>query len=347
MDEITIIGQQQRAFTSHILVGETLSNLPVYLDGRPAAIITDSNVRKHYGDVWWQELPVVEVTPGEASKDLTEVTRIYQKLLELDLGRDCTLVGIGGGVVCDITGFVAATFKRGVDFGFIATTLLAQVDAAMGGKNGVDLAGFKNQVGTIVQPRFVISDINMLRTLPEGEILNGVAEAVKTAAIGDSELFDFLEEQPDRILELEIPALEFVVKRCASVKATVVNSDERESGQRALLNFGHTLGHALESVLGISHGEAVAVGMVLESKFAFNQRLSSQDMAPRLIEALKKFGLPTEMDVEPAKMIEALRKDKKRSVDHIRLPVLDEIAHMRLVDVKINELEHALNDYLC
>jgi 3-dehydroquinate synthase len=343
MEEVLIKGQ---ADSSRILIGRPLKSLPGLLSSETAAIITDTNVRKLYGERF-PDLPIVELSPGEASKDLARVGDVYQQLLEFGLNRESQLVGIGGGVVCDVTGFVGATFKRGIDFGFVATTLMAQVDAALGGKNAVNLEGYKNQIGTIIQPGFVLCDPELLKTLPERELKNGLAEAIKTGAIASPELFDFLEENMDGCLAKDLEVLEQVVAMSARIKAEVVNEDEREQGRRAILNFGHTLGHGLESTLELSHGEAVAAGMVMESSIAVKMGLMEEKDCSRLKALIKAYGLPAESRFEPQKVIDAVKKDKKRSSGKIRLPILDNIGSSRIVNIELTELEKAVYDYLC
>lgn len=325
-------------------MGERIANLAGYLNGE-SVIITDSNVKAALEDRF-PDLPNIVVEPGESSKDMSKVQAVYEQLLEINLSRSGMLVGIGGGVVTDITGFVGATYKRGIRFGFVPTSLLAMVDAALGGKNGVNFGGYKNQVGTIVQPEFVLIDPTTLDTLPEEEFRNGMAEVIKTAAIGDPELFLILEHEARRIEAKEPEMLNDVISRCVMVKAGVVNKDDRESGIRAVLNYGHTIGHALESVTGMSHGEGVALGMVLEAKAAGELGLMPENEVERLINVLKAFGLPTTQEVEPSQLSNAIDKDKKAFGDSIKFPVVGTIGCGELIELKIEDLKGIIND-LC
>ena len=192
------------------------------------------------------------------------------------------IVAIGGGIVCDVAGFAASTYMRGLSFGFVPTTLLAQVDASVGGKNGVNLHGYKNLVGTFAQPGFVLCDPELLRTLPTEEVRNGFAEVIKQAAIGDALLFSFLEAGPDAALSLDRAAIDRIVYDCLKVKTNIVKEDELETGERRKLNFGHTVGHAVEKVHGLRHGEAVSIGMMAAAR-AFGEGRSSPQMGPERI----------------------------------------------------------------
>ena len=251
---------------SRILIGETFENLSRYSqEGRPTVIITDENVFGLYS-CSFPQWPVVAIKSGEKNKTLRTVSEIYREFLKMNVDRHWLVVGIGGGIVCDIAGFAASTYLRGLDFGFVATTLLAQVDAALGGKNGVNLLGYKNLVGTFNQPGFVICDFKMLETLAGKEVRCGLAEIIKAAVIADSTLFDFLEKNIESCLSLRREALEYAVERSCRAKIDIVGRDEREKEERKKLNFGHTLGHALEKVCGLNHGEAVGIGMYVAAR---------------------------------------------------------------------------------
>ena len=231
---------------STIKVGECLENVRNYIPVEKVVIITDSNVRGYYQ----KDFPpceVIEIGIGEKIKTLDTVNNIYEKLLLLEADRSCFILGIGGGIVCDIAGFVASTYLRGVRFGFVSTTLLSQVDASVGGKNGVNFQGYKNMVGVFNQPEFVICDMKLLKTLPEKEVLCGLSEIVKHGAIADAELFSYLEKNHEKALGLDTKVIERLVYDSVVLKSTVVNKDEKESGERRKLNFGHTLGHAIEN----------------------------------------------------------------------------------------------------
>jgi len=238
---------------SNIFVGERLANLHSYLNHKRVIIITDDNVAGFY-EKDFSKADVIRIGTGEGVKTLETVERIYQQLIKLEADRSVFLVGIGGGIVCDVTGFVASTYLRGVSFGYVPTTLLAQVDASVGGKTGVNFMGYKNMVGVFNQPAFVICDPGVLKTLPQRDLISGFAEIVKHAAIADELYFTYLEKNAANALALDPEVLEQIIYDSVVIKADIVNRDEMEKGERRKLNFGHTFGHAVEKTAGISHG---------------------------------------------------------------------------------------------
>ncbi|MFZ3045316.1 MAG: 3-dehydroquinate synthase, partial [Desulfatirhabdiaceae bacterium] len=250
-------------------------------------------------------------------KTLDTVNDIYRQLVDLEADRSTVIVGIGGGIVCDITGFVASTYMRGVSFGFVATTLLAQVDASVGGKNGVNFAGFKNMVGVFNQPEFVICDMNLLHTLSKRDLLCGFAEIVKHAIIADADMFVYLESQWPQALALDSGVIEKLVHDSVVIKAGVVNRDETEKGERRILNFGHTIGHAVEKTTGAPHGEAVSIGMVAAAAIARHYGLLSETDAGRITDLLTRLNLPVHLSGKREAILAAMRKDKKREGDEI------------------------------
>jgi 3-dehydroquinate synthase len=236
----------------------------------------------------------VTVPPGEESKTLDQAARLCRELVGARLDRGSAILALGGGVIGDLAGFVAATLFRGIAFVNIPTTLLAQVDSSVGGKTGVNLPEGKNLVGAFHQPRLVMADVLTLRTVPDREFRSGLAEVVKHAMIADRELFRTLEKDTDRILARDAEILQRIVTWNCAIKAKVVETDEREGGLRAILNFGHTVGHALESALGygtITHGEAVAHGMLVAASLSVRRGLCSVDDEARLRALLSRFGL--------------------------------------------------------
>jgi 3-dehydroquinate synthase len=276
---------------------------------------------------------------GEEIKNLDTVRMIYEKLIELEVDRSSFVVGIGGGIVCDITGFVASTYLRGVRFGFVSSTLLSQVDASVGGKNGVNFAGYKNMVGVFNQPEFVICDIDLLKTLPKKEVLCGLAEIVKHAAIGNKTLFSFLETHDEKALRLDYEVIERLVWDSVQLKSSVVNRDEKEAGERRVLNFGHTFGHAIEKTLGVRHGEAISVGMVIASALSEKRGHLLAEDTKRVESLLKRLGLPTRLQFNREKVIEALRKDKKRQSEDIHFVLLQSLGHAIVEKISMKELE--------
>ncbi|HLP47337.1 MAG TPA: 3-dehydroquinate synthase [Candidatus Kapabacteria bacterium] len=330
---------------SKIVIGESLENLEKYTTGTKRVIVTDENLDRLYRHQFppWA---VIEIGTGEKIKTLETVVYIFKKLLELEIDRSCFIVGIGGGIVCDITGFVASTYMRGLPFGFVSTSLLSQVDASAGGKNGVNFDGYKNMIGVFNQPLFVICDPGMLKTLPHKELLSGFAEIVKHAAIGSAELFIFLEKNFSKALALDGETLEKLVYDSVTIKAKVVDKDEKEKGERRILNFGHTLGHALEKTSGLSHGEAVSVGMVFAAELSVIRKGLSKVAAERIRGLLSQIGLPTVLPVDKEKIVDALKRDKKREGDGIHFILLEAIGHAVSEVIPFEELEMVIHD-LC
>ncbi|UCD23602.1 MAG: 3-dehydroquinate synthase, partial [Gemmatimonadota bacterium] len=240
---------------------------------------------------------------------------ITDQMLDSGLGRDTTVVALGGGVVGDLAGFVAATFLRGVPYIQAPTSLLAMIDASVGGKTGVDTSHGKNLVGAFCQPAVVIADVSTLATLPPGHVSAGMAEAIKHGVIQDAAYFRHIVEQAGRILERESDAIIDVVRRSVEIKADVVSEDEREQGRRAILNFGHTIGHALEAVseYGLLHGEAVALGMTAEVKLGCKLGITDTAVIPELQTAISALSLPSEINppLDPDALLAAMAQDKK------------------------------------
>ncbi len=330
---------------SKILIGERIENLEGYLPPLPRVIITDNHVHRLYGDLF-PHAPVIDIGTGEGIKTLGTVMDIFQKLVALEADRSLFLVGIGGGIVCDVTGFVASTYLRGIRFGFAATTLLAQVDASVGGKNGVNFSGYKNMVGVFNQPEFVLCDPRVLTTLSHQERGCGLAEVVKHAAIADQDLFRYMEENIHQILGQRPEALERMVLDSVVIKSSIVNRDEKEQGERRKLNFGHTFGHALEKVHGLPHGEAVSVGMVAAARLSEQKGYLTKSDVNRLLDLLTALKLPTAVAFERAQVLDALRHDKKRKEDIIHFVLLHGIGNATVEPVSLSELTTVLMQIL-
>jgi 3-dehydroquinate synthase len=323
---------------SALLVGENLDQLEHLISGRRAVIITDNHVEALYRKDF-PDCPVITIGCGEGIKTLNTVHDIYQHLVELEADRSTFIVGIGGGIVCDITGFVASTYMRGVSFGFVASSLLAQVDASVGGKNGVNFGGYKNMVGVFNQPEFVICDMNLLHTLPRQELLCGFAEIVKHAVIADEKMFAFLEDHWQDALALDHDVIERLVYDSVVIKSGVVNRDETEKGERRILNFGHTVGHAIEKTIGIAHGEAVSIGMVAAAGIARNLEMFSETDMQRIVRLLTHFNLPVRLGAAHRDAVfDAMRKDKKREGDGIFFVLLPRIGAATVRSLSIVEI---------
>ena len=327
---------------SVILIGERLQNLNTYLPVKLPIIITDSNVQKHWGHCF-PPGAVITIETGEMIKTLDTVGGIYEQLLELGADRSSFILGIGGGIVCDVAGFVASTYMRGVRFGFVSTTLLSQVDASVGGKNGVNFGGYKNIVGVFRQPEFVICDQQLLQTLPPEEFHSGFAEIVKHGAIADDQLFAYLEQNWVRALAHDPEVIEKVVHESVIIKSTIVDRDATEQGERRKLNFGHTLGHAIEKVLQIPHGEAVSAGMVLASKLSEKNGYVKAEDTARLSSLLEKFNLPVQLDFDRQSVIEAVGKDKKREGQSLKFVLLKRIGEAVVEEISIHDIEDLLS----
>ncbi len=329
---------------SKIIINESLQNLGRYLPPQPLVIITDHNVA-HYYRTSFPPGEVVEIGIGEEIKTLETVQYIYKKLLDLEIHRSAFILGIGGGIVCDIAGFVASTYMRGLSFGFVSTTLLSQVDASVGGKNGVNFHGYKNIIGVFNQPSIVLCDPGMLKTLPRKELLCGFAEIVKHAAIGDRPLFDFLEKNHKEALALETNVIERLVYDSVRLKSTIVQRDETEKGERRKLNFGHTYGHALEKTLGIPHGEAVSIGMVMAANLSVQRNLLTREEAERIRNLLTRLQLPVSMPANKEKIGDAVKKDKKREGQGLHFVLLKAIGEAVVQEIPYRELEALLKNF--
>jgi 3-dehydroquinate synthase len=284
------------------------------------------------------------VPDGERAKTLRTASRLYDRLLELGCDRRTVLVGLGGGAVGDLTGFVASTFLRGVPLVQIPTTLLSQIDASVGGKTAVNHPRGKNLIGTFYQPRLVLIDPDVLATLRKRELRCGMAELIKGAAIWDAAFFGWLEENIDSMMRLETDPLTEAIARACSIKAEVVGLDEREAGLRALLNFGHTLAHAVENVVGyrkVLHGEAVSMGMVFASRMSEARGLVAEGVADRIAALLGRVGLPTEppdWSRDREAYLRALSVDKKVRGEKVAFVVLREIGRAELLRLSPDEI---------
>jgi 3-dehydroquinate synthase len=317
-----------------------------YLKEQDAAgrlvIITDSTVNRLYGDTLRQALEadgfgvsIIEVPSGEAQKSLENAGRLYQQLTEVRAERMTPVLALGGGVIGDLAGFVAATYQRGVPLVQLPTTLLAQVDSSVGGKVAVDHGQLKNMIGAFYQPEMVIVDISTLKSLPAEELTNGLAEVIKSAAIRDGRFFSFLEKNMDKVKSFDEGLLEEVVFRTVKIKAAVVAEDERDTGLRNILNYGHTIGHAVESAsdFKIKHGEAVAMGMVAAARIAGRQKMLDEPEVERLRALIIRAGLPAAMpDFSSEEIVLAMQHDKKVREGKTRFVLLKSIGEAVVTD---------------
>ncbi len=326
--------------------------LDPYVEGRDVLIVTNDQLVSLYLQpvealVTGSRVKSLVLPEGESAKTLDTLKLIFDALVAHRFGRDCVLIALGGGVIGDITGFAAATWQRGVDFIQVPTTLLAQVDSAVGGKTAVNHPGGKNLIGAFHQPLCVVSDMDTLNSLPERELGAGLAEVIKYGLLGDAEFFAWLESEHQGLLQRDKERLQHVVRRSCEIKAEIVAADEREHGRRALLNLGHTFGHAIERCAGYGewlHGEAIAAGMCMAA--AFSQRLGWLDaeQVERARNLIARMQLPVEPPVvSPADFLAAMSLDKKVIAGQIRLVLLRSIGE---AEVTADYPEHELVDFL-
>lgn len=322
---------------------------------RKISIITNPTISGIYGQIVVEGLkrsgfePIITTIPdGEEYKNLLWVSHLYDELLTYRLDRRSAVAALGGGVIGDIAGFVASTYMRGIPYIQVPTTLLAQVDSSVGGKTGVNHILGKNIIGTFYQPSLVWIDVKTLETLPRRELVAGVAEVIKYGIIADSEFFRYLEKNIEKVLSLDETSLIHVIKRSCEIKAGVVSRDEREAGLRSILNFGHTIGHAIETLTNYTtykHGEAVAIGMLYEAKIANKMGICNKDIIERLNNLIMRAGLPTKMpEIASDRILETMQIDKKVKDGGIRIVLPEEIGKVSLREVDGSIIKAVLKD---
>lgn len=312
---------------------------------KPVIILTDENVYENHRaqlDLY----PVIRILPGEENKTPATAGQVIEQLITMGAGRDTMLVGVGGGVVTDIAGYVAAVYMRGISFGFVPTSILAMTDAAIGGKNGVDVGVYKNMVGTIRQPDFIFYDYSFLKTLPVSEWVNGFAEVIKHACIKDAVLFSMLERYTLHEYQSDPTLVAELIERNVDIKASVVSADEFEAGERKLLNFGHTIGHAIENLHHIPHGHAVSIGMVAACNLSEQLGHLHFEEAARIVRLLARYHLPVDVDTDHARVFEVLKMDKKRKDDAMQFILLNKIGSASVVSIPLAELEKHFKEIL-
>lgn len=331
--------KQQYKFSSAIVdyyFSEKVSFLKKIVDPKKTIIITDENIFKYHSKKF-KEWKLIILKPGETYKIQATVDSIIKKMIEMNADRKTTLIGVGGGVVTDITGYAASVYLRGIDFGFLPTTLLAMVDASIGGKNGIDVDNFKNMVGVIRQPKFILYDLNFLKTLSQSEWRNGFAEIIKHACIKDAASFSILEKQSIKFYQKNSKALSELVVRNVLLKTKLVQRDEFEKGERMLLNFGHTIGHALEMKYELSHGQAISIGMTYAS--LISEKELGFKGSKKLVNLLTKYELPTFAEFDNKKIFEILKKDKKRVNQEINYVFLKKLGVGVVQSISLKKLE--------
>ena len=323
---------------SEIHIGRADELLPSLLPDSRVIVITDSNIDRRQRSLL-KGFEFIMVGMGESIKTLHTVETIYRRFIELGIDRSCFVLGIGGGIVTDITGFVASTYMRGLRFGFISTTLLGQVDASLGGKNGVNLDGYKNMVGTFNQPQFVICDPTLLGTLPEREFRAGMAEIVKAGIIADHSLFERIERHTFEDMRTDYDLLGEIILSAIKVKAEIVGRDERESGERRKLNLGHTFAHAIEKLSSeMNHGEAVAVGTALAARLAVRLGVLGAEDAERIERLLIALGFSLTPPLPIKRLVSAISKDKKSDGNTLHFVLPTGIGSCEIRRMEINEI---------
>lgn len=314
------------------------------LDGlsEPAqtVILTDEHIYKAHAPKF-RSWNTIVLRPGEAYKVQPTVDAVIGRLIEIGADRQTTLVGVGGGVITDLAGHIASVYMRGLRIGLVPTTLLALVDASIGGKNGIDVGPYKNLVGTIRQPAFILHDLSLLRSLPENEWFNGMAEVIKHACIADKRLFGELETLRLRTIRSRRQVLSQLVERNVRIKSRIVRRDPLEKDLRRVLNFGHTLGHALETQYELHHGQAVAIGMQYACRLS--GRLTGFREEGRVCTLLERFGLPIRADFDRHRVWQVMKMDKKRERSHIQYILLERIGKAVQRSVPLDQLESILH----
>ena len=305
-----------------------------------AVIVTDDNIAAKHQKKFkgWKS---IVIKAGEQYKVQATVDDIIQQLIGLGADRKTTLIGVGGGVITDITGYVAGVFMRGIKCGFVPTSVLAMVDASIGGKNGIDVGVYKNMVGLIRQPAFLLYDFSLLKSLPKEEWVNGFAEIIKHACIKDAAMFTMLENNNLSLFQKDNAAIAKLIQRNALIKTKVVINDEFEKGERKLLNFGHTLGHAIENLYHIPHGHAVSIGIGVAC--TFSEEILGFKSTARVVSILKKYGLPPQFDFDKTEAFRILKSDKKKDNQSINYILLSKIGKGEIVSLPFTEIETLIN----
>ncbi|HPH86396.1 MAG TPA: 3-dehydroquinate synthase [Ferruginibacter sp.] len=308
-------------------------------------IITDDHVYDLHLEKF-SGFRVIKMTPGEEHKNQQIVDRIIERLIDLEMDKQCFIVGVGGGVVSDMAGYVASIYKRGVKLALVPTTILGMVDAAIGGKNGIDLGVYKNMVGTIYQPEFILYDYRFLETLPVKEWINGFAEIIKHACIKDALLFRVLERYSLHDIQADTTLIASLIEQNVEIKMGIVTSDEFEDGDRKLLNFGHTFGHAIENLHEIPHGHAVSIGMVAACNLSEKLNNLHFEDAQKVVRLLSRYHLPVDIETDHEKVFEVMKLDKKRADDQMQFVMLNKIGEARTKPVALSFLHENIKSIL-
>ena len=328
------------ATTLYLAAG--FSHLKKIADQKACVLLTDENVYKAHRQRFkgWN---VIVLKSGESYKVQPTIDALVAQLIEMEAGRSTTLVGVGGGVITDITGYLAAVYMRGLKFGFVPTSILGMVDASIGGKNGIDVGDYKNMVGTIKQPDFILHDMAFLKSLPQQEWVNGFAEVIKHACIKDKKMFEELEQKSLRQFQQKQKTICELVQRNTMVKVNVVKRDEFERNERRMLNFGHTLGHALETQYELLHGQAISIGMAFACYVS--EKLCGVKETERVEQLLSQYHLPMAAAFDKQRVFNILKMDKKREKRQMNFVLLNKIGKAVVHPVSLVQLEKLLTNW--
>lgn len=335
------MGKEQFKFsakTVSVYFDKDFSFLEKLSERNKVFIITDENLALLYADRFMNYNTIV-LKAGEEHKQQSTVDAVINELINCKADRQSFLVGVGGGVVTDITGYAASVYMRGIKFAFVPTTILAMVDACIGGKNGVDVGLYKNLVGVINHPEFLLYDYSFLKTLPQEEWVNGFAEIIKHACIKDKKMFNFLQRKDLENFRNYPKEIAKLVKENVELKYNIVSKDEKETGDRKLLNFGHTLGHAIENIYHLPHGNAVSIGIAAACKISEEINSFSSKESNSVTELLKKYHLPVELNFDKDKVWEVLLMDKKKTGDMMNFILLGKIGKGIVKSISLEKLK--------
>ncbi len=359
-----IVGLKLKENSYDIVIGTNIlgalgSQLRKMKIGKDAVIITNPIIKKHYGRLIAEGLKkkgisvkFIEIPSGEKSKSAFYAQKIIEQIVSYDVFKTIFIVALGGGVVGDLAGYVAAVYKRGIPYVQIPTTLLAQIDSSIGGKVAIDLPVGKNLIGAFYQPKVVWSDVSVLSTLDNRQIINGFAEAVKYGIIYDQELFDYIDKNCEKLLKLEKKSLAHVVAVCSEIKAHVVSQDERETkGIRTILNFGHTIGHAIETAAAYDqyhHGEAIGLGMRIAADISLQLGMASPETVKRINQVLSTFHLPESLKhVQLNNILKVMKNDKKFISGKNRFVLVKEIGEVQVREgIPLDVIKRCVKKYL-
>lgn len=320
---------------------QRIKNLEEIIKGRKVVTITDKNLFGLYSS-FFENYKTIIIPTGEKNKTWETAKHIAEELIRHEVDKTHLLIGVGGGVVTDIAGFVAANYMRGISTAFIPTSLLAMVDAAIGGKNGVNIGVYKNMMGTVRQPKFIFYDVDFLQTLPEEEWCNGFAEIIKYGCIFDRMILDELAKNDIDFYKTDKAFLQSLIEKCVSLKNKTVLEDEHEKNIRKLLNFGHTVGHAIENTYQLAHGKAIAIGMMVACKLSEKQSRLKTNETSFLKNILQRYHLPTSFQPDIQAVMHTLKMDKKRANHTIDFVVLEKLGKASVRKTTFTEIEEIL-----